>query len=146
MGIETAIFAAAVVAKAGESYMDVKSARAQDSAIDLEAKQNQLQTQQKTLENYDVMEKLVDSQIANMTTKGVAFSSPSFNAIQRETLNTGARQGKNIEIEGSIADENAKIEKQNVRNQLYSKLFGNVGDIATGYAGFSSKMPTSGAN
>lgn len=145
MGIETAIFAAAAVAEAGKAYTDVKSARAEDSAIDLQAKQNELQTQQKTLNNYDVMEKLVDSQIAHMTTTGAAFSSPSFNAIQRSALNTGAREGKNIQIEGDIADENANIEKQNVRNTLYSKLFGDAADVGLGYANLSSKMPTSEA-
>lgn len=145
MGIETAIFAVAAVATAAKGYEDVKSASSQESAIDLEAKQNQLQTQQKTLSNYDTMEKLIDSQIAHMTTTGAAFSSPSFNAITRDSYNTGAKAGKNIEIEGDIADENAKIEKQNVRDSLYASLFGDAAQIGLGYADFSSKMPKAGS-
>ena len=70
-----------------------------------------MQTKQKTLSNYDVMEKTIDAQIAHEAVNGTAFSSPSFNAIQRNTLNIGARNERNIETEGTIADQNIESEK-----------------------------------
>lgn len=145
MGIETAVFVMAGVAAAGEAAKmtyEVKAAHAKESALELQGKQLELQTQQKTLENYEVMEKVIDAQIAHMTTTGAAFSSPSYNAIQRNTLNIGARKARNIEIEGELAQQNIEIEKKNVRNSLYAQLFGDVAHIASTAASTAAKFPT----
>lgn len=144
MGLEIAVIAMAGIAEVGKSVMEVNSAEAKEDALALQAKQMQLQTQQKTLQNYDVMEKVLQAQEAHMTTTGLAFSSPSFNAIQRNTLNIGARKQKNIDIEGELAQENIEMEKKNVRSQLYATLFGNVEDVAKTAFTIASKMPTKG--
>lgn len=145
MGLETAAIVMASVAVAsevGKSVFDVKSANAKEHALDIQAQETLLQTQQKTLSNYDVMEKVLAAQTAHMTTTGTAFSSPSFNAIQRSTLNIGAKKQRNIDIEGDLAEENIKIEKQNVKNSLYAQLFGNAGNAAMSAASIYGKMPT----
>lgn len=146
MGLEAAAIVLATVAvgaEVGKSVFDIGAAGERERALDLQAKQLQLQTQQKTLQNYDVMEKVLDAQIAHMTVTGTAFSSPSFNAIQRATLNIGAKRQKNITIEGELAQENIEIEKENVRNSLYAQLFGNAATAATSAFSIYSKIPTS---
>jgi hypothetical protein len=144
MGIEVAALVMAgvsVASEVGKSVAETEAAKQKEQAIDLQGKQLQLQTQQKTLSNYDVMEKVLDAQTAHMTTTGAAFSSPSFNAIQRETLNITARKQKNIATESELAQENLDIEKQNVKTSLYAQLFGNAADTAMSVASFASKAP-----
>jgi len=145
MGLETAAFilaGVAVGAEVGKGVMEVNAANEREKALDLEGKQMQIQSQQKTLANYDVMEKVIDAQIAHQTTTGTAFSSPSFNAIQRNTLNIGEKKAKNLELEGDVAEENIEQEKRNVRNTLFAQLFGDVATSAESAASFTSKMPT----
>jgi hypothetical protein len=147
MGLEVALVALAgvtVAAEVGKAGMQSKSAQEQEHALNLQAKQMQLQTQQKTLQNYDVMEKVLQAQTAHMTTTGTAFSSPSFNAIQRNTLNIGSKKQRNIDIEGELAQENIEIEKKNVRSKLYAQLFGDVAEAAQTAFTVGSKIPTLG--
>jgi len=144
MGLEVAALVMAGVAigaTEGKMFMEYKAAGEKEKALDLQAKQMALQTQQKTLANYEQIEKVLDAQQAYMTTTGAAFSSPSFNAVQRHTVNTGSKKQKNIDIEGELAQENIKSEKRNVRNTLYAQLFGDAASIAMSAAGASSKMP-----
>lgn len=145
MGIETAMIVMAAVS-AGASVakigFDVKAAESAENALNLQAKQATIQYQQKTLSNLDTMEKTLDAQAAALTTRGVAFSSPSFNAIQRATLNIGAKRGRNIETEESLAQENIRIEKENVRSHLWASIFGDVSQAAMSAASIAAKMPT----
>jgi hypothetical protein len=145
MGIETAVIVMASVAAGatvGKAAFEVEAANDKISAIDLQSKEIKLQSQQKTLANYDAMEKVIQAQQAHMTTTGTAFSSPSYNAIQRNTLNIGAKKGRNLETEEALEMENLEIEKRNVRNTLYAQLFGDVASLATSAASASAKMPT----
>lgn len=144
MGLETAALVMAgisVVSTIGQSVAQMQAAEQQEKALELQAQQAQLQTQQRTLSNYDVMEKVLAAQMAHMTVTGTDFSSPSFNAIQRETLNIASRKQKNIDIEGELSAENIKIEKENVKNTLYAQLFGNVASLASSGYNVYSKAP-----
>ncbi|WP_010598041.1 hypothetical protein [Rickettsiella massiliensis] len=111
--------------------MEVQAAKAQENQLDLQAKQNELQYQQSTLSNLDSLDKVIQRQTAQMTTRGAAFSLPSFNATQRNTENITARQQKNLDIQKSILDENVAIEKRKVRNSLYGQLFGDTAKKST---------------
>jgi len=142
MGMETAVLVVAAVSAAGEAYAQTKAAGLKEKALDIQAKQSEVQTQQKTLENYSVMQKVLDAQEAHMTTTGTAFSSPSFNAIQRNTVNIGSRKGKNLAIEGELEQYNAKVEKQMVQDTLYAQLFGDVAQATSSIAGIYAKMPS----
>lgn len=133
-----AIAAGATVAKMGA---EAAVASQQRQALDLQAKQLQLQTQQKTLGNLTAMEKVLDSQAVALTTRGVAFTSPSYNAIQRATLNIGAKNQKNLDIESSLNQANIDMEKANVNNTLYAQLFGDTANLAFTAAGVASKLP-----
>ncbi len=145
MGLETAAIVMATVAvgaEVGKGVFQTVAASEKDKALELQAKQLTLQTQQKTLQNYDIMEKVLDAQAAHMTTTGAAFSSPSYNAIQRNTLNIGAKKARNTEIEGDLLQENIKTEKRNVRNTLYAQLFGDTAEAAFSVAKVAASMPT----
>ncbi len=144
MGLETAAIAMAAVATGatvGKMGMEISAADASTRAIEMQAKQGELLYQQKTLSNLAMMDKVLDEQTAAMTTRGVAFSSPSFNAIQRATLNIGAKKQKNTEIEQSFYNANLEIEKENVSNKLYASLFGDVAQVAGQAFNVMSKLP-----
>lgn len=145
MGLEVAAIVLggiAVASEVGKADMEYQAAQQKEKALDLQAKQMALQTQQKTLANYDVMEKVLDAQIAHQTITGTAFSSPSFNAIQRNTLNIGAKKQRNTDIEGELAQENIDIEKDNVKTTLYAQLFGDAANAASSAFTIAGKMPT----
>lgn len=147
MGMETAAIVMAAVsvgAEVGKMGMEISAAQKRGEALDLMAKQMKLQNQQKTLANYDKIEKVLEAQEAAMTVRGVAFSSPSFNAIQRATLNIGSKAQKNIDIEGSLALANIEMEKQNVKTTLFAQLFGDVSTIASSAASAMAKAPSMG--
>ncbi|TLY48150.1 MAG: hypothetical protein E6K54_02615 [Gammaproteobacteria bacterium] len=132
------ILATAAAMEVGEGVMQVQAAEGKEKQLDLQAKQNELQYQQKTLSNLDNLNKVIQRQTAQMTTRGVAFSSPSFNAVQRNTENIAARQQKNLDIEKKLSDTAIDIEKRNVRNSLYSQLFGDVASLGLSFAKFNS--------
>lgn len=146
MGLEVAtiglmaVAGGATVAKMGAER---EAAQQQEEALDLQGKQLQIQSQQKQLGNLDTMEKVLDAQTAAMTTRGVAFNSPSYNAIQRATLNIGAKQQANTELEGSISEANLETEKANVQSKLWADLFGDTANLAFTAATLKSKAPTS---
>jgi hypothetical protein len=134
-----AIAAGAEVLKMGA---EVEAAEMKRAAINMQMKETTIQQNQKTISNYDVLQKTLDAQYAQMTTRGVSMSSPSFNAIQRDTLNKAAENQRTINLEGDIARENANIEKANVKNSLYMQLFGDAANAALAFTGVSSSMPS----
>ena len=132
------ILATAAAMEVGKGVMAVQAANAQESALDLQAKQNEVQYQQQTLSNLDSLDKVIQHQTAQMTTRGVAFSSASFNAVQRNTENIAAKQQKNLNIQKNILDQNVEIEKRNVKDSLYGQLFGDAAGFAMSFAQINS--------
>lgn len=126
----TAIAVVAGAAEVGKAFMQVEAAGAKEDALNLQAKQQTLQYQQKKISNLDMLEKISDAQIAQATVRGYALDSPSFNAIQRESFNVAGRTARNLDIEESILDRNNAIEKANVKRTLYAQLFGDAFDVA----------------
>lgn len=140
----TAIAVVAGAATVGKGFFEAKAASAKEDAINLQAKEQQLQYQQKTLSNLDMLDKITDTQIAQATTRGYTLDSPSFNALERNAFNVAGRMSKNLNIEETILDENNAIEKANVKRTLYSQLFGDVVDVAKMGVDVAGKMPSSG--
>ncbi len=144
MGLETAGFAMAAIAAGatiGKMSAEEEAAQANLSAINLQSKLSALQYQQKTLQNLDITDKMLSRQAAQLSTRGVAFSSPSFNAIQRETLNIGGRKQANTDIEQSLSQQAFEIEKQNVKKSLHASLFGDAANFAFNAIGLAEKVP-----
>ncbi|MBX4189684.1 hypothetical protein KW791_00080 [Candidatus Parcubacteria bacterium] len=147
MGIEVAAVVLAGVAaasKAGQMVAETQAAKQKEDALDLQSRQQTLVYQQKTLSNYDVMEKVLDAQTAAMTTRGVGFESPSFNAIQRATYNVGAKKQRNLDIEEDLGQANIDLEKDNVKKTLHAQLFGDASSLAISALAFGRNMPTQG--
>lgn len=135
------LLATAATMEVGKGVLEVQAARAQENALDLQAKQNELQYQQQTLSNLDSLDKVIQKQTAQMTTRGVAFSSPSFNATQRNTENIAARQQKNLDIQKSLLDENVAIEKRNVKNSLFGQMFSDTANTLLSFAQLNGMRP-----
>lgn len=139
--IPMALMAVAGVATIGKMAMESRAASAQDSALDLQAKQNEIQYNQKTLSNIDTMQKIMAAQEAALSTRGVAFSSPSFNALQRETFNTSGREQAVLDTQEAIAQSNVDIEKKMVKDRLRASLFGDVASFGTSMASYGMSTP-----
>ena len=147
MGLEiggyilSAIAAGATLAKASAE----KSAeQANLSAINEQAKLLSLQYQEKNIQNLENTEKILQRQAVQLSTRGVSFSSPSFNAIQRETINIGARKESNLKAEEALGEEVFEIERRNVKTSLHAQLFGDAANFAFNAVNVAEKFPTGG--
>jgi hypothetical protein len=138
----TALMVLAAAGTVGESYMDIKGEQAGEQALDLKEKADKLRFTQKTLSNYDVMQKVLDRETASASVRGVALSSPSITAEATDVFNLGAKEQTNIDIERAIARENISLERRNIQNSLFSKLFSNATSLATSLASAKAGMPT----
>ncbi len=141
MGLEVALVSIAGIATAAKMTTEAAAASEKEKALALQAKEQQLAFQQKSLTNYDLVQKTLDAQEAAMTVRGVGLDSPSFNAIQRQTINIGAKEAANTKIEKSIAESNLETEKANVKNSLFASIFGDVADTSLAAASLYTKSP-----
>lgn len=133
---------AEIASESAKADAQVSAARARDASLELQGKEQTIQYQQKSLSNYDVMNKVLQAQEAQMTVRGTAFSSPSFNALQRDTLNIGAKTQKNLDTTESLEIANVENEKGNVQASLYADIFGDVSEGVSEVSGTYSKMPS----
>lgn len=148
MGLETAgaVALAAIAAGAtiGKMSAEKEAEQANLSAINQQSKLSALQYQQKTMQNLDLTDKMLSRQAAQLSARGVAFDSPSFNAIQRETLNVGGKKASNLETEQSISQQAFELEKHNVKTTLHAQLFGDAANFAFNAISLADKFPTGG--
>lgn len=128
------IIATAAAMEVGEGVMQVQAAKAQENQLDLQAKANEVKYQQEVLNNANNLDHVLQRQTAEMSTRGVAFSSPSFNAVQRNTENIAGKQKKNLDLSKSLFDNQIAIEKSNVKNTLYAQLFGDVAKLGLSFS------------
>ena len=145
-----AIAAAAISATSTVLKMESQfaAAESQQKAIEMQQKQRELQLSQERLNVYSAVGKTISHQEAQASVKGVAMSSPSLNAIQRQTMNIGSEKFQNIETEKEMSEYNAKTEQENEQNTLWAQMFGNVGGSAMSFAqlkGVSESLPEKGA-
>jgi hypothetical protein len=136
-----AAFSIAGGAEIGKMFFESNAAKEQKKALELESKESELQYQQKLLANYDTMQKVLDAQLAQASARGVSLASPSFNAIQRQTFNVGAKQARNLQLEESISQANIEAEKYNVKQSLHAQLFGDVATLASEGYNFYENAP-----
>ena len=134
MTVESALLAGGVLTKALQAGSQMNAASSQMRAIELQQKEKHLQLDQKRLSLYSNIEKTLATQSAQATTKGISATSPSVNAIQRETLSIGSENFQNIKTEKELADYNAEIQKQNVNDTLTANL---IGDVTSGVQSFA---------
>ncbi len=145
MGLETAGYALAAIsagATLAKASAEKEASQANLSALNQQSKLNALQYQQKNLQNLALTEQMLSKQAAQLSTRGVAFDSPSFNAIQRETINSGAKKAANLQTEQSLSEQSLAIEKANVKSTLHASLFGEASNFAFNALGVAEKFPT----
>lgn len=134
--------AIAVGATIGKMSEEKEAEQANLSAINQQSKLLALQYQQKNMRNLEITDKMLSRQAAQLSTRGVAFDSPSFNAIQRDTINTGARNARNLSTEQSLTEQGLAIERKNVKNTLHAQLFGDAATLGFGALDLADKWPT----
>lgn len=139
----TGLILAAVSAGAtvGKLSAEKQAEKANLSAINQQSKLLALQYQEKNIHNLEMTQKILERQAAQLSTRGVAFDSPSFNAIQRETLNIGARNASKLQTEESLYKTGLDIERKNVRQTLHSQLFGDTASFAFNSIDLYEKYP-----
>lgn len=125
----------------GQGVMQAQAAKAQEKQLDLQAKANEVKYQQDVLNNANNLDHVLKRQTAEMSTRGVAFSSPSFNAIQRNTENIAGKQKKNLDLSKDLFDNQITVEKNNVRNSLYAQLFGDVANLGLSFTQLQNRRP-----
>lgn len=146
MGLEIGGYALAAIAAGatiGKMSAEKEAEQANLAAIKQQSQLLNLQYQQKTLQNLDLTDKMLSKQAAQLSTRGVAFSSPSFNAIERETVNVSGRKQSNLNTELTLGEQGLEIEKSNVRRTLHAQLFGDVANFAFNALSFTGKLPRS---
>jgi len=143
MGVEVSIGLAAISAGATVAKMSAEkeAERADLSAINEQSKLQSIQYQQKQLQNLELTDKMLSKQAAQMTTRGVTFNSPSFNAVQTDTINAGAKQSRNDKLAESIGEGSFEAERKNVKRTLHAKLFGDVAEFSFNAATGIGKLP-----
>lgn len=137
----TALLVISAGAKVGEGVAQIGAADQKLEALELMKEQHVLQHQQKTLANFETTQKILDSQIAEATTRGVGLGSQSLEAIRRNTMNTESKRQSNLDIEESLFERNIGIEKSNVRSTLFAELFGDAASFGADLAGVEAKRP-----
>lgn len=130
MGIETLV-AIAAVSTIAEGVAQSQAASATKEGLDLQNKEFQLQYLQKQNKTLSNMDTLLQHQTAQMTVRGTGFDSASFNAIQRDTINTGSKELANESAERQIQQSNIDAKKQATNATLFSQLFGEAAGLAT---------------
>jgi transcriptional regulator with PAS, ATPase and Fis domain len=122
----------------------MQAAEQQQNALEMQQKQRDLRYSQERLNVYDQVGKTLKHQTAQATVKGLAASSPSFNAIQRQTMNIGSTKFQNLETEKEMSEYNTKMEQENVKNTLWAQMFGDVGGMVSSFSqlkGFTENKP-----
>ena len=123
-GVLLAITAATKVAQVSSG---ISAAHKKEDAIDMQADENVIQNQQRQMQNYSQASKLLGMQEVQAVGKGVSMSSSSFNAIQRQSLNTTAKKASNLNIERNLIMQNAQNERDQVHKSIDAMLFGVAG-------------------
>lgn len=131
-----------ILASIGEGFEQYRAEQSQLQGMKLQNDETQIQYGQKTLQNISNLNNLLASQTAAETVRGVSLSSPSFNAIQRNTFNTSMKEQKNLDTEEDLENENYNIEKGMVKTSLWGQLFGDAANAASDANSFYQSKPS----
>jgi hypothetical protein len=134
MSIETALAAGSVAEKVMETGSQMSAASHQKEILRIQQKEKHLQLDQQRLGLYSNIEKTLATQEAQTTVKGIALSSPTVNAIQRETLSIGSENFQNIKTQKELVDYNTEVEQRNVDDRLTAQI---IGDVSSGIKSFA---------
>lgn len=143
MGVEvgTALLIMGAAAEGVKAYGQTKAAKSQNRALDLQAKESRLRYNQEQINNLDILEKTMQAQEAEATTRGISLASQSFGAIQADTVAKAGKIASNIEMEENLFQRGLAIEKKNIKQTLFSNLFGDVAAVGFDFAKYRASVP-----
>lgn len=118
------------------------AANANTAALELQEKQEKIAYEQKSLANYTQIQQVVDAQTAAATTRGYSLNSPSFKAIQIDTLQKGGKRQRNLNLEQQVTEASYEAEKANIQQRLSAQIFGSVIGGARDFIDYSQSVPT----
>jgi hypothetical protein len=138
-----ALAAVSVASSIGRAKAEKEAADANISAINQQSQLLTLSYQEKNIQNLEMTEKILQRQAVQLSTRGVSFASPSFNAIQRETIHLAGRKESNLKVEEDLAKAGLQTEKANVKNTLHAQLFGEATNLAFNAYNVYDRIPKS---
>lgn len=136
-----ALAAVSIAGSLGRAKAEKQAAEANISAINQQSQLLTLSYQEKNIQNLEMTEKILQRQAAQLSTRGVSFASPSFDAIQRETIHLAGRKATNLQVEEDLAKAGLQIEKANVKNTLHAQLFGEATNFTFNAVNAYEKLP-----
>lgn len=125
--IGSAIASAAGVA--GGLSAEQAAAKSANQALDLKAKQVDLQAEQKKAAEYQKLNANLDRQQAIAAASGTSSRSTSLASLKLGTAKSGAKAQKVIEVEQDIARANIEAERQAIKHKLAGGLFESLGQL-----------------
>jgi len=138
MGMEAVMIGISAISTGAKMVSQMSAAEAQQNAIEMKQKQDRLIYTQKRLSLGHAVEKTLQHQQAQASVKGLDMSSPSINAMQRQTFNIGSEGFQNLKTEEEMGIYNANVEKKNVQDTMWGQLFGDIGQGASSFAQLKS--------
>lgn len=138
--IERGLAGFSILGTVQEAFEQNNAANQQLKQIQLQSDQATLQYQQRKIANYSNTQKILNSQLVAASARGYALSSPSFNALQRYTFNTGAKAQRNLNTEQALQQEGIDFERKQVKQKLYADYFSDAQDMAKNIAEVAAAM------
>lgn len=129
-GMMAVMAVTAVASAAGQASAATEAAAAQNRALNIKEKQNQMVYNQKSIDSYSRLIDFLDAQKAAASVTGAAPGSPSFGALAMGAQNQTAKEQQNFQIEKEIGAFSLDNERQNVKRKLKGDLFGLGGQLS----------------
>lgn len=120
-----------------KSQQEKAAAQSRENAIKLRMQQEQIASNQRMTNEMDRVNRLMARQDAIGAATG-AFGSPSFEAIQSDTLNEFAKDANANNLNLSFQKEAAEQQVHNIRNEEKAQQVGNLLDFGSQVANLFS--------
>ena len=137
--LATAVVGGSLILKTFEQR---NQAEAEKQALDLREQQEEIAAVSRENQRAQEIQRVISTQTANQAASGVSLSSPSFNAIQMNSINEFAQDEKldalNFQFQKAAIDQ----QKSNVDTSFMGNLAGNLIDAASFYT--NTRVPKVG--
>jgi len=121
---------AAMIASLAKGIMQIGSAGAQEGALREQSRNDELQYLQQSNSRLFQLQSLLSTQTATESARGVGLGSPSFEAIQSQSVRISGKQQRNLDTEEAARQHILQTQRSNVKSTLFAQLFGDVGTTA----------------
>jgi hypothetical protein len=114
----------------GKSFFESEEGKAQERALELKRKEEELQATQEAVLRDEQLEKVLASQRAEGAARGITPTSASLSAISTGTFNNFAEdvQARNLNLQ--MKEANIDTAEENIKRKVMYDTFGNLFDAA----------------